>query len=103
MPYTQEDLQQLDFYQNLIDEDEQQYLQRRRLLRDAASISGSADDGSLVLRNEEGTVMIFENPYTNELYESGPDSTLVVDLLTDTLKNDSTTINKIFDRNFTEL
>ena len=103
MPYTQEDLQQLDFYQNLIDEDEQQYLQRRRLLRDAASISGSADDGSLVLRNEEGTVMIFENPYTNELYESGPDSTLVVDLLTDTLKNDSTTINKLFDRNFTEL
>ena len=69
MPYTQEELQKLDFYQNLIDEDEQQYLQRRRLLRDAASISGSADDGSLVLRNEEGTVMIFENPYTNELYE----------------------------------
>ena len=103
MPYTQEELQRLDFYQNLIDEDEQQYLQRRRLLRDAASISGSADDGSLVLRNEEGTVMIFENPYTNELYESGPDSTLVIDLLTDTLKNDSTTINKIFDRNFTEL
>ncbi len=103
MPYTQEELQKLDFYQNLINEDEQQYLQRRALLQDIANMSGSADDGSLVLRNEEGTVMIFENPYTNELYESGPDSTLVIDLLTDTLKNDSITIDKIFDRNFTEL
>tara|TARA_Y100000034_G_scaffold106744_1_gene135681 strand:+ start:425 stop:736 length:312 start_codon:yes stop_codon:yes gene_type:complete len=103
MPYTQEELQKLDFYQNLINEDEQQYLQRRALLQDIANVSGSADDGSLVLRNEEGTVMIFENPYTNELYETGPDSTLIIDLLVDTLKNDSITVNKIFDRNFTEL
>jgi len=103
MPYTQEELQKLDFYQNLINEDEQQYLQRRALLQDIANVSGSANDGSLVLRNEEGTVMIFENPYTGELYDSGPDTTLIIDLSTDTLKNDSTTINKIFNRNFTEL
>ena len=102
MPYTQEELQKLDFYQNLIDEDEQQYLQRRALLQDIANVSGSADDGSLVLRNEEGTVMIFENPYTGELYDSGPDTTLIIDLSTDTLKND-VTVSEIIDREFTEL
>ena len=102
MPYTQEELQKLDFYQNLINEDEQQYLQRRALLQDIANMSGSADDGSLVLRNEEGTVMIFENPYTGELYDSGPDTTLIIDLSTDTLKND-VTVSEIIDREFTEL
>jgi hypothetical protein len=102
MPYTQEELQKLDFYQNLINEDEQQYLQRRTLLQDIANVSGSADDGSLVLRNEEGTVMIFENPYTNELYETGPDSTLITNLFSYELKNDAT-ISEIFDREFTEL
>jgi hypothetical protein len=102
MPYTQEELQKLDFYQNLINEDEQQYLQRRALLQDIANVSGSADDGSLVLRNEEGTVMIFENPYTGELYDSGPDTTLIIDLSTDTLKND-VTVSEIIDREFTEL
>ena len=102
MPYTKEELKDLAFYQNLINEDEQQYLQRRALLQDIANVSGSADDGSLVLRNEEGTVMIFENPYTGELYDSGPDTTLIIDLSTDTLKND-VTVSEIIDREFTEL
>ncbi len=102
MPYTQEELKDLAFYQNLINEDEQQYLQRRALLQDIANVSGSANDGSLVLRNEEGTVMIFENPYTGELYDSGPDTTLIIDLSTDTLKND-VTVSEIIDREFTEL
>ena len=32
MPYTQEELKNLTFYQNLIDEDEQQYLQNKASL-----------------------------------------------------------------------
>jgi len=102
MPYTQEELQNLGFYQNLIDADEQQYLQRKALLRSAAEVSGSADDGSLVLRNDEGTVMIFENPYTGELYDSGPDSKLITNLFSYELKND-VTVSEILDREFTEL
>ena len=102
MPYTQEELQQLEFYQNLIDGDEQKYLQRRKLLQDKAAISGSANDGSLVLRNDEGTVMIFENPYTEELYDDGPDSTLVISLLTERYKDDNI-VNEILDREIEEL
>ena len=101
MPYTQEELQQLDFYQNLIDEDEQRYLQQRALLQDIANVSGSADDGSLVLRNEEGTVMVFENPYTGELYDDQT-STLFVPRTVDQLKDDDS-INEILNRDIREL
>jgi len=44
MPYTQEELQSLTWYQNLIDEDEQQYLQNKNLLLQQAALSGSADN-----------------------------------------------------------
>jgi len=36
------------------------------------------------------------------LYDSGPDTTLIIDLSTDTLKND-VTVSEIIDREFTEL
>ena len=52
MPYTQEELKKLSFYQELINEDEQQYLQRKDVLSRQAVISGSANDGSLLLRDK---------------------------------------------------
>ena len=62
MPYTLEELKKLTWYQDLIDADEQQYLQRKSLLSEQADYSGSANDGSLLLRNESNTVLLFEDP-----------------------------------------
>ena len=45
MPYTQEELQELEFYQNLIVEDELRYLNERQVIMDRALVSGSADTG----------------------------------------------------------
>ena len=53
MPYTQEELKNLSFYQNLIDEDEQKYLNRKALLTLKSSLSGSADNGELVYRDKK--------------------------------------------------
>jgi hypothetical protein len=102
MPYTQEELKNLQFYQDLKNEDEQSYLQRKEVLQLRANLSGSADDGSLVLRNEDGTVMVFENPYTGELYPEDPSSKLIVSLYTDNLTN-NISIDAIIDREFREL
>ncbi len=102
MPYTQEELKNLQFYQDLKNEDEQSYLQNRELLQLRAEASGSADDGSLILRNDEGTVMVFENPYTGELYGRDASSKLVVSLITDNLTNNMS-IDGIIDREFREL
>ena len=67
MPYTQEELQQLEFYQNLIDEDEQRYLQNRQVYIARFEASGSADDGSQTVRDDEGNILVFESPYTGQL------------------------------------
>ncbi len=69
MPYTQEELQKLSFYQNLINEDEQQYLQKRATLSRMAAVSGSANDGNLLLRDKSNAILLFEDPYKNELLE----------------------------------
>ena len=102
MPYTQEELQKLDFYQNLINEDEQRYLQNRETLLILAAESGSSDDGKLVLRSEDGNVLVFENPYTGELYPEDPSVKVIVSLISDNLRND-VTINEILDREIREL
>tara|TARA_R110002167_G_scaffold281272_1_gene486668 strand:- start:1232 stop:1540 length:309 start_codon:yes stop_codon:yes gene_type:complete len=102
MPYTQEELKKLDFYQNLKDEDEQNYLQQKALMELRSNISGSADNGSLVLRNEAGTVMVFENPYTGELQADDLSSKVIVKLFTDNLTN-NISIDGIIDREFREL
>ena len=77
MPYTQEELKNLSFYQNLIDEDEQHYLQRKALLTQQSLVSGSADSGNLVFRDKSGAVLLFENPYTDALVED-PSSKLIL-------------------------
>ena len=101
MPYTQEELKNLPFYQSLIDADEQEYLIKRELLLTKLEISGSAYDGGLLARNENGVIQAFEDPYTGELYEDET-SVLYVSRVVDQLK-DTDEIDGIIDRELREL
>ena len=101
MPYTPEELQNLPWYQNLIDEDEQKYLVKREFLLNKSDISGSAYDGSLMARDESNTILLFENPYTNELRQD-PSTMIVFKTEVNSLKKDES-INNIIARDFEEL
>ena len=103
MPYTQEELQKLDFYKRLTEEDEQQYLQRKATLEFEAGISGSANQGRVV-RDSTDTILIFEDPFKNELLED-ESSKIVYDLKVKTFKTkeSDTIIEEILDRRFREL
>jgi hypothetical protein len=101
MPYTPEELQNLPWYQNLIDEDEQKYLVKREFLLNKSNISGSAYDGSLMARDESDTILLFENPYTNELRQD-PSTMIVFKTEVNSLKKDEN-INNIIARDFEEL
>lgn len=101
MPYTQEELQQLEWYQNLIDADEKAYLSKKDSLLEMITVSGSADDGSNLIRDDNGVILVFENPYTNTLNED-PESRVLYDTRVDTLKNDGR-VDDILDREFGEL
>ena len=100
MPYTQEELKKLSFYQNLIDEDEQQYLQKKAKLELQANASGSANQGAIV-RDKSNTILLFEDPYQNQLQED-ESSKIVYDLKVKKLKTDDS-INQILSREFREL
>jgi|TARA_B100001094_G_C18193598_1_gene809018 hypothetical protein len=102
MPYTQEELKNLSWYQNLIDEDEQAYLANKDLLETQAALSGSADNGSLLVRDDEGTILIFEDPYTGNLPQD-PSTKIIHTSIVNKLKDDEANINSILDRNFEEL
>ena len=104
MPYTQEELKNLSFYQKLIDEDEQQYLMRKALLLQQSAASGSADDGFLLTRDESGAVLIFEDPYANKLDED-PSTKIIYNTIIKLLKTTSadTIIDEVLDRDFREL
>ena len=101
MPYTQEELQELEFYQNLIDEDEQRYLQNRQIYIARFQASGSADDGSQTVRDDDGNILVFESPYTGELDPPDHSNKMVADMNTDNLKNDIS-INDVINRQFRE-
>jgi|TARA_B100001094_G_C17729245_1_gene575765 hypothetical protein len=103
MPYTQEELQKLDFYKRLTEEDEQQYLQNKATLELKANYSGSANQSSLV-RDSLNKILLFENPYKNELLED-ESSKIVYDLKVKTLKTkeSDTIVEEILDRRFREL
>jgi hypothetical protein len=101
MPYTQEELQSLEWYQNLLDQDEQQYLIRREYLLDQTDISGSAYDGSLMARDQTNTILLFEDPYTDELRQD-PSTMIVYSTEVNGLRKDEG-INNIIDRDFEEL
>ena len=101
MPYTPEELQELSFYQNLIDEEEQKYLAERERLQALVGISGSAYDGGLLVRGPGGVIRLFEDPYTGELYDDET-TTLFVTRNVDRLKDDDS-INKVINRDILEL
>ena len=100
MPYTQDELKKLSFYQNLIDEDEQQYLQNKATLELRANISGSANQSSII-RDSSNTILLFEDPYKNQLLED-ESSKVIHDLRVNKLKTDDS-INEILNREFREL
>ena len=101
MPYTQEELKKLNFYQNLIKADEENYLLRKQTLLDNVAISGSADDGTLLVRDSEDTILIFENPYTGELPHD-PSTKIIHSSIVNQLKDDEASINSVLDRDFEE-
>ena len=101
MPYTKEELKDLAYYQNLLDADEQAYLVERERLQSLVDVSGSYYDGSLIVRDEAGTIKLFENPYTGELYDD-ESSTLYAPRIVEQLKDDDS-INEILNRNIREL
>ena len=104
MPYTQEELKNLTFYQNLLSEDEEQYLQRRVSLELQSSVSGSADNGAQVYRDKSGAMLLFENPYTDALVEDAT-SKIIYNTNVKLLKTTSadTIIDEVLDREFEEL
>ena len=103
MPYTQEELKKLSFYQNLISEDEQQYLENRQALELRAGISGSANQGQPI-RDESYSILLFEDPYRNQLLQDEA-SKIVYDLRVRTLKTKESDniIEEVLDRGFREL
>ena len=101
MTYSKEELKELPFYHNLVDGDEQDYLQIREVTKMKMAISGSAYDGSLITRDEDGTILLFEDPYTNKLYEDET-TELYVSRVVDQLKDDDS-INDVIDRTIREL
>ena len=48
MPYTPEQLKELEWYQTFLEADEERYRQNKLLLLDNANISGSAGGSNLV-------------------------------------------------------
>ena len=101
MPYTKEELQDLPFYQSLVNEDEQNYLVERERLQLKIAEQGGNYSGDFIVRNESGVIQVFENPYTGELYEDEA-AQLYHTTVVDQLKDDDL-INDIIDRNIREL
>jgi|TARA_B100000900_G_scaffold413932_1_gene439117 hypothetical protein len=101
MPYTPEELNELAFYQNLINEEEQKYLVKREQAQLSMALSGSSYAGTLLTRNSSGDIELFENPYTGELYDDET-TILYVDRIVDQLKDDDS-INGTINRDIREL
>ena len=102
MPYTQEELQQNEYYQNLINADEQAYESQRELYRTAFLSSGGENDGSLLVKDNDGTILLFENPYTGELYEDETTSYSKA-LEVEQFKINEDILDEVINRNITEL
>jgi hypothetical protein len=104
MPYTQEELLQNEYYQNLKDADEQAYIQQRELYktRSYANNTPGVNDDSLVVRDESGIMLLFENPYTGEFYDDET-TTLTKTLETEQYRINDSILDEVLDRDITEL
>ena len=106
MPYTKKELQSNEYYQNLKDEEEQKYLQRRELLKTAAATNpgsgGIPADGRLLVRDQSGTILFFESPYDGILFDD--ESTVIPKTLeVQQYRINDAILDEIIDREFTEL
>ena len=103
MPYTQDELKNLEWYQTFLKVDEEKYKQNKLLLLARAQESGSAG-GSDLIRDEQNTILLFENPNTNKI-EEDPNSTILHDTEVKRLKTKEgdTVVMQILDRRFREL
>ncbi len=102
MPYTKEELENNEYYTNLRDEDEQLYLGQRELYKTAFLGNGGTDDGSLLVRDEDGTILLFENPWTEELYKDET-TTLIQSLDVVQFKINEDILNDVIDRDIVEI
>jgi len=106
MPYSRKELESNEYYQNLKDEEEQKYLQQRELLRTAAFTNpgsgGIPADGRLLVRNKNGSIQLFESPYSGELFD---DETTVIPktLEVKQYRINDPILDEVIDREFTEL
>ena len=101
MPYTETALQNLEFYQDMIREDEAKYL---KLIQEKIE----SWDGGGILRDNSGTIILFENIISGEgtdgtSYTVGGLHTLIWELGYFMYEDDEEELNKIIDREFTEL
>ena len=103
MPYTPEQLKELEWYQTFLEADEERYRQNKLLLLDNANISGSAG-GSNLIRDEENTILLFENPSKN-IIEEDPQSRILHDTEVKRLKTKEgdAMVMQVIDRRFREL
>jgi hypothetical protein len=100
MPYTETALQNLEFYQEMIREDEAKYLNRIQ----ENTESGNVDDG--ILRDNNGNIILFENIISGEGTDGNSYSsnhTLIWELGYFMYEDNEEELNKIIDREFTEL
>jgi len=99
MPYTETALQNLEFYQEMIREDEAKYLNRIQ----ENTESGNVDDG--ILRDNNGNIILFENIISGEGTDGNSYSsnhTLIWELGYFMYEDNEEELNKIIDREFTE-
>ena len=99
MPYTVDELENLEFYQDIIRRDEVKYLE----LIQKRTASGNTDDG--ILRESSGKIILFENvvpgqgtdgsSYNINHFISYSDGYFEYE--------ENEDLNKIIDREFTEL
>jgi len=104
MPYTKEQLQKNEYYQNLKDADEQAYLAQREYYKTQFydSPEFGSNDGSLVVRDTNGTMLLFEDPYNGVLYDD--ETTVIVkNLSTPQYRINDEILDEVIDRDITEL
>jgi hypothetical protein len=104
MPYTRQELEKNEYYQNLKDEEEQKYLQQRELYKTAAATNPGTGGitGRLVPRDASNTILLFEDPYSGEMYN---DETTILPhgLEVDQYRINDDILDEVIDRDMIEL
>ena len=103
MPYTPEQLKELKWYQTFLEADEIKYRQNKLLLLSQSNVSGSTGSSALI-RDEENTILLFENPSKN-MIEEDPQSRILHDTEVKRLKTKEgdAVVMQVIDRRFREL